>query len=57
MINKILTDSSPHLSPDSPATPSRLHSARVPVPLCSARTCGVGAGRRFCGTSWMYGEQ
>lgn len=26
--------------------PSRLHSYRVPVPICSARLCGAGAGRR-----------
>jgi len=32
-------------------------SAQVPVPICSACSCGVGAGRRFCGASWMYGEQ
>jgi len=31
----------------SPSTPSRLHSAWVPVPVCSARLCDVGAGRRF----------
>jgi len=35
--------------------PSRLHSARVPVSICSARPCGVGAGRRFCGATWMHG--
>jgi len=26
---------------------SQLYSARVPVPICSARPYGVGAGRRF----------
>ncbi len=27
--------------------PSRLHSARVPLLLCSDRSCGVGAGTGF----------
>jgi len=27
----------------------------VPIPLCSARPCGVGAGMRFCGALWMNG--
>jgi len=40
-------NSSPHPFFSSPAAPSRLHSARVPLPVCSARPCGVGAGRRF----------
>jgi hypothetical protein len=39
----------------SPAAPSRLHSTRVPVPISSARYCGVGGGRRFCGTLLMNG--
>ena len=46
---------SPHPFFRSPAAPSRLHSARVPVPICFTRTCGVGAGRRFCGALWMNG--
>ena len=44
-----------HYKHSSP--PSSLPPARVPVPLCSARPCGEGAGRRFCGASWMHGEQ
>jgi len=27
----------------------------VPLLICSARPCGVGAGRRFYGGSWMHG--
>ncbi|MRG77226.1 MAG: hypothetical protein C5S33_05620 [ANME-2 cluster archaeon] len=30
---------------------------RLPVPICSTRPYGAGAGRRFCGASWMHGEQ
>ncbi|KAF5419268.1 MAG: hypothetical protein C5S44_11285 [Candidatus Methanocomedens sp.] len=36
---------------------SRLYFARVPLPINSARPCGMGAGRRFCGALWMHGEQ
>ena len=32
-------------------------SARVPLSILSNRPRGVGAGRRFCGASWMHGEQ
>jgi len=27
----------------------------VPLPICSTRPCGAGAGRRFCGALWMNG--
>ena len=37
----------PHPFFVSPAAPSLLHSSQVPVPICSARPYGVGAGRRF----------
>ena len=35
--------------------PSRLRSARVPLLICSTCPCGAGAGRRFCGATWMHG--
>ena len=44
-------------------SPSRFHPARVPVPICSARLCGLGVAgafrffRRFLGVKrgWMLG--
>ena len=39
----------------SPVAPSHPHSARVPVPIGSARPCGAGAGRRFNDAMWMHG--
>ena len=36
---------------------SQLHSAQVPLPINSARPCGMGAGRRFCGALWIHGGQ
>ena len=33
---------------------SRLHSTWVPVQICSIRSYGVGAGRRFYGATWMH---
>jgi hypothetical protein len=47
-ITGLVGDPTLHPFFSSPAAPSRLHSGRVPV--CSARSCGVG-GRRFSITS------
>ena len=52
-VNQIMKPSPPP-SPCSPVAPFRLHFARVPVLLCSARPCGVGAGRRFSSISCVY---
>ena len=38
----------------SPSATSRLHFARVPLLICTTRPCGVGAGRRFYGATWMH---
>jgi len=35
--------------------PSRLHSTRVPVQICSTRPCGVEAVMYFYGATWMHG--
>ena len=35
-----------------PLSPSLCPGAR---PALLTRSCGVGAGRRFCGASWMHG--
>jgi hypothetical protein len=45
-VNLILI-TSPHPFFRSPAAPSRPHSARVPLPICSARPCDEVGGRRF----------
>jgi len=42
-VNQIMKPSPPP-SPCSPAAPSSLHYARVPLPVCSIRPCGVEAG-------------
>lgn len=39
----------------SPTTPSRLHSAGCPHTICTTRSCGEGAGRRFYGALRMNG--
>ena len=51
-----LAHSSPHPFFNSPA-PLSVHLYRVPLPVCSACPCGMGAGRRFYGALWMHGEQ
>jgi hypothetical protein len=38
----------------APPLPHRLHSTRVPLPICYTHPCGVGAGRLFRGASSMH---
>ena len=41
----------------APAAPLTYTPPGCPSRSCHTHPCGVRAGRRFCGVSWMHGEQ